>query len=126
MNGRKGFTLIEVIIALVLLTVVVLGMATGTGRFMHTVAEADRRGAALQLAADRLDLVLLDPDYGGLDSLYVATETGFATLPGMIRTTEIVLVGGSAQSMDHKKITVTVSGPGLVTAITRSATVAAP
>jgi prepilin-type N-terminal cleavage/methylation domain-containing protein len=126
MNGRTGFTLIEVIIALVILTVVVLGMAMGTGRFMHTVAEADRRGAALQLAADRLDLILLDLDYSGLDTLYVASESGFVTLPGMVRTTEIVQVGGPQHSRDHKKITVTVNGPGLVTPVTRSATVAAP
>jgi len=125
-NGRRGFTLIEIMIALVILALVVLGMATSTGRFMRVVAESDLQVAAIQLADDRIQTVLMDPNFAGLDTAYAGTESNFATLPGFSRSTVITLVGGSGQSTHHKRIVVTVTGPGLPQPVKRSATVAAP
>jgi prepilin-type N-terminal cleavage/methylation domain-containing protein len=124
--GRHGFTLIEIMIALVILTLVVLGMATSTGRFMRVVAESDLQVAAIQLADDRIQTVLMDPNFAGLDTAYAGTESSFPTLPGFARSTVITLVGGSGQPTYHKRIVVTVTGPGLPQAVKRSATVAAP
>lgn len=126
MAGRKGFTLIEVVMALSLLAVVILGMAASTTQFVRVVADSDRQAAAIQLADDRLQMVLMDPDYHGLDTLYAGTETGFPTLAGFSRVTSIVREGGAADSVDHKRILVTVTGPGLVSPVARTATVAAP
>jgi Tfp pilus assembly protein PilV len=118
--------MIEIMIALVILMIVVLGMATSTGRFIRQVADSDLQVAAIQLADDRVQTVLMDPDYNGLDTLYAGTETGFATLNGFSRETVIQLVGGLGQSTNHKRIVVTVTGPGLANPVKRSATVAAP
>jgi prepilin-type N-terminal cleavage/methylation domain-containing protein len=121
MRGKSGFTLVEVMIALVILMVVVVGFMSASGKLMHTVAVNDRR-----LAYDRIEMVRLDPRYTKLESLYVATETSFPTLPGYTRITQMTLVGGPTAPTDHKKVTVTVTGPGLLAPVKRTTTVAAP
>ncbi len=126
MTDRRGFTLIEVMIALVILVLVVLGMATSTGRFMRVVAESDMQVAAIQLADDRIQTVLMDPNYGGIDTTYAGSESSFPTLTGFVRTTVVMQVGGVGQTTNHKRIVVTVTGPGLSNPVKRSATVAAP
>jgi prepilin-type N-terminal cleavage/methylation domain-containing protein len=126
MKSHRGFTLIEIMIALVILALVVLGMATSTGRFIRVVAESDIQVAAIQLADDRIQTVLMDPNYQGLDTAYAGSESGFPSLDGFVRATAITHVGGVGQATNHKRIVVTVTGPGLSSPVKRSATVAAP
>jgi prepilin-type N-terminal cleavage/methylation domain-containing protein len=126
MKKRNGFTLIEVMIALVLLTVAVLGIASATGRFLHVVTDGRVRSAALQLAEDRIQTVMMDPDYGGLDTLYAGVEADFPGLDGYSRQTVVDHIGGSGQTTNHKRIVVSVLAPGLEDPVVRSATVAAP
>lgn len=126
MRSKQGFTLVEVMIALVILMVVVVGFMSTSSRLMHTVAVNDRQESAIRLAYDRIEMVRLDPRYTKLESLYVATETSFPTLPGFSRVTAMALVGGPGQPTDYKKVTVTVSGPGLLAPVKRTTTVAAP
>lgn len=127
MRAKNGFTLVEVMIALVILMVVIVGFMSTSSRLMHTVATNDRQESAIRLAYDRIEMIRLDPRYTKLESLYVATETSFPTLPGFSRVTAMSLVGGPGQAIgDHKKVTVTVTGPGLLTAVKRTTTVAAP
>jgi prepilin-type N-terminal cleavage/methylation domain-containing protein len=124
---RDGFTLVEVMMALVILLVVVLGMAEVTGRMLHTITTSDRRVAAEQLAEDRLEAVRLDQDYTNLSSSFAGTESSFPTLPGFTRTTVVDHVGGAGlEGPDYTKVTVTVAGPGLLAPLSRTVTVAAP
>jgi prepilin-type N-terminal cleavage/methylation domain-containing protein len=125
-DSRGGFTLVEVILALTILLVVLMLLATSTGRTVHTVATSAAQEAAIELAMDRVEQIRADPQYGTLESVYTATETGFPTLPGFTRVTQVVHVGGVGQPNDYKKITVTVNGPGVTPPISRSTTVAAP
>jgi prepilin-type N-terminal cleavage/methylation domain-containing protein len=126
MHRQRGFTLIEIMIALVLLTIVILGLATATATVIHVVTLSDRNTAAIQLADGRVEEIQMDPNYNGLDSLYAGTESSFPDLPGYTRETRFVRVGGLGQSQDYKKITVTVTGPGLSDPVSRTITVAAP
>ncbi|KPJ90517.1 MAG: hypothetical protein AMS18_10665 [Gemmatimonas sp. SG8_17] len=126
MKKESGFTLVEVLMALVIISTVLLALGGTTGSFLHIVAAGDRNASALQLADSRIDQIQMDPNYGGLDTTYAGTESGFASLPGFTRTTTIVRIGGLGQATDHKKITVTVQGPGLPHPVSRSITVAAP
>lgn len=126
MRSKQGFTLVEVMIALVILMVVVVGFMSTSSRLMHTVAINDRQEAAIRLAYDRIEMVRLEPRYTKLESLFVATETSFPTLPGFTRVTAMSLVGGPGQPTDHKKVTVTITGPGLLAPVKRTTTVAAP
>lgn len=126
MSSRRGFTLIEVILALTILLVVLMLLATSTGRTVHTAATASAQASAQELAMDRIESIRADPRYDALDTLYTGTETSFPTLPGYTRTTRIVHVGGLGQANDYKAITVSVTGPGLTAPVARSTTVAAP
>lgn len=124
MRARRGFSLVEVVVALSILVGVVLALLTLTGRSMHIATIADREQAALQLVTDRTDLILADPRYAALDSLYAGTETSFPTLTGLTRTTTITTVDDSDNN--YKKITVRVSGEGLSNPVARTVTRAAP
>lgn len=124
MNNRSGFTLIEVILALTILLVVMMMLASTTGKTVHTAATGSNQEAAIQLAMDRVEQVRSDPNYAGLDTAYAKTETTFPTLSGFTRVTSIVRTTSS--NNDYKKVTVTVTGPGLTSAIVRTVTVAAP
>ncbi|HVZ47932.1 MAG TPA: prepilin-type N-terminal cleavage/methylation domain-containing protein [Gemmatimonadaceae bacterium] len=124
MKTRKGFTLTEVVIALSILLGVIVSLTTLTAKTVHVAATSDREQAAIQLVTDRTDQVRADPDYGGLDTTYAKTETSFATLPGFQRVTTVTRV--TTSSNDYKKVTVTVTGPGLTSAISRTVVVAAP
>ncbi len=122
--SRHGFTITEVVIALTILLGVIVSLTTLTARTVHVAATSDREQAAIQLATDRTDQVRADPNYGGLDSTYATTETSFPTLPGFKRVTTITRVTSGGN--DYKKVTVTVTGPGLLTPISRTIVVAAP
>lgn len=124
MARRPGFTIVEIVVALTILMVVMLALITLTGRTMHIAVIADREQAALQLVTDRTDEILTDPRYDALDSLYAGTDSAFATLAGLQRTTTVLHVVDSIQ--DYKRITVTVSGTGLNAPISRTIAVAAP
>lgn len=123
---RRGFTLIEVMMALVILLGVILGVAQTTARMVHTVVTGDQQLTAVQLAETRLEQIRLDPDYTDLETNYETTESSFPTLTGFSRQTAITHVGGTGKAEDYKKITVTVTGPGVGTPVSRSVTVGAP
>ena len=123
----RGFTLIEVMISLVILLVILTGFAVSSSRLLHTVTTSDVQESAIQLAQSRLEQVRLEPSYAALDSLFGnKTETNFPTLLGITRVTTVTRFGGMGQPTDYKRITVTVSGRGLLVPVVRSTTVAAP
>jgi prepilin-type N-terminal cleavage/methylation domain-containing protein len=126
MNNQRGFTLVEVILALTILLVVMMMLANTTGKTVHTAATSANQQAAIELAMDRVEQVRADPNYDGLEAAYAKTETVFPTLAGFRRVTSIIRTGGTGQPNDYKRVTVTVTGPGIAPAITRTVTVAAP
>jgi type II secretion system protein I len=124
MTRKRGFTLVEVLIALAIMSVVLLALGSMTASYLHVVTVGDRNAAALQLVDSRVDQIQMDPQYATLEATYVGVESGFATLAGFTRTTTITHI--TAGTLDYKKITVTVAGPTLAQPVSRSVTVAAP
>ncbi len=122
---RAGFTLVEVAIALSLLGIVTLALMAASGRMLHTVTDDRLRTTAAAAADARIGLVRQWPTYATLDSAYAGTEAN-TPLPGWSRTTTVVRTGGANQANDFKRVTVSVTGPGLPAPVTRSVTVAAP
>lgn len=124
--SRKGFTLVEVVIALVILSVAVLGLAASASSLATTAAAAEVRAMALYSVSDRLATIELDPRYADLDSVYSATETNVLAVPGYTRTTVVDRVSETSPTVQYTIVTVTVSGPQLPGPVTGRLVVAAP
>lgn len=126
--NRSGFTLVEVVIALVILAAGVLAISSSTARMSRAALSAERNAAALQAVQDRLTRVLVHPGYEELDSLFDGVEDGVGAM-GFTRTTEVKRRNVDLENgevVDFTEITVTVDGPHLDDSVIRSTVVGAP
>lgn len=128
MANRQGFTIVEVLVALVVLAVVLVGLQTATGQLLHAVAESDRQLLARQLVDDRIKQIQLDPAYTLLASRYGGEEKSLPDAPGLTRVTDFLKVRDSTSAgiVDFWRITVRVDGTGLAAPVARTITVGAP
>lgn len=125
---RRGFTLVEIVVALLLLSVAILGVGASTGTLVRYSAGAEVESLAQQAAEDRLAKTLLEPGYASLDD-YVLAESEIPGLAGFSRETRVEhvrIAGAGGRMVDYRRITVIVSGPLLSHPVRRVATVAAP
>lgn len=126
-RGRDGFTMVEVIVALVILGVAVLGLSASASSLATRAAEAELRARALYTVQDRLAEVQLDSRYAMLDSLYEETETDALGMSGFTLTTSVDhVVQTNPTPLDYKIVSVVIDGPVLGGAISRQIVVAAP
>ena len=123
---RHGFTLIELMLAIVMLTIVLTGVARYTGQFLHAVATSTTRTAAAQVAAERIELVKADPSYANLTTTWDETETGFPGYPDMTRVTLVARITGTAPARDYTVISVRVTEPTLPAPVNVTTTVGRP
>lgn len=129
MRSEGGFTLIELIVALVLLISVILGLSLSAGSLGVVSANAELDAAAMQAVEDRLTLIGIDTRYPTLDSLYAATEGSMPGLPGSTRTTQMTRVqstDSAGKVLDYYQVTVKVSGGLLNRDFVRSAVIGSP
>lgn len=127
MQTRTGSSLVEVVIALLLLMVAVVGMQRAATKMFRHTSTAQLQLSAVQLAENRIDLIKLEPIYGNLPS-YVATETSIPGFPNFRRTTAVVQQRDSTSKgvKDYRVITVQVLAPGLSQPVMRIHSVGAP
>lgn len=124
-DRRAGFTLVEVLIAMVILGIVLLGaQAALTDRLARDVGQQDKRTVAIQLAMNRLQAVQLDPVYNALSTTYGGTESEPDNLPGFRRVTTVRRM--LQDSADFTMVTVRVEHPGLPEPVSRTLTIGAP
>ncbi len=128
MRARAGFTLIEVLVALVILAVVLLGGQAVAARMIFNVTSAERQMAAVQLADDRIDFIRLDPQYDSLEARYEKTETSLPGYTNATRKTQLQRIQTTTTNgvTDYWKITVHVTLPGLKDTVKRSASIGSP
>lgn len=126
--GPAGFTIVEVLMALLLLSFMVMGFQAATGEIIHYAAQSDREAVAVQLVEDRLDLIRMDPEYTHIEDRYETGENELTDYPGLNRTTNIVRTYQEQATgvLDYLKITVTVSGAGLRGPVARTIVIGAP
>jgi type II secretion system protein I len=126
MRARQaGFTLLEVLIALVMLAIVTLALMTMNSRMLRGVTDDRTRTLAAASADARIAEVRSWPTYSTLDAEFGGTESN-TPLSGLTRTTTIVRTGGTGQTNDYKRVTVRITGSGLKAAVDRTITIAAP
>jgi len=131
---RRGFSLAEIMVALVILSVIVLGLATTTLTFMHDTTLDTDRVRASTVADTRIAELKGWPDYADLIT-FAEVKSNYPD-PGWTRTTVVtrdtsVATGCGAPTFppcpnnDITRVTVTVSAPTLTSPVTRSISIAA-
>jgi prepilin-type N-terminal cleavage/methylation domain-containing protein len=126
-GAERGMTLIEIMIALTILSVVVLGMGQFAFNFSRSERQSEARSIAVFLADQRLSEVRSSPNYSSIDSIYGVAELTISGFTGYARTTAIVHTGGPRPlTNDYKTITVTVTAPTLASPVKKTIVVAAP
>jgi prepilin-type N-terminal cleavage/methylation domain-containing protein len=123
-RSRGGFTLIEVLFAVTILSAITLMMAAPASKFLSTTAKSQRRIAASVVADAQIALVRMYPNYDSLRIKFDSTRNNIP-FPNYTRVTQVVRTGAGTNG-DITRVVVTVNGPGLATPIKRTATIAAP
>ena len=119
-------TLIEVMIAITILSVAALGLAGFMVRLSHAVAVTDVRNTANELASQRLEDIRNAPRYGAIDSLYPGTVNLAGTYAGYSRQTVVSHTGGNPTDLyDYRTITVIVRNGRIMKPVRRTTIVAA-
>lgn len=130
-KAEAGFTLIEVAIAVTILSIALLIIPYAGIRFTRAVATNRIRNEANALADAWIARCRAEPNYAALDSTGTGKCRG--TLSGLgtynfTRTTTVTgdaTLSGVADSLnDYKRITVVVTASGLTPSVSRTITVA--
>ena len=122
---KKGMTLVEVIVAMMLLVGVVLVLGGFSAKFAQASNQAHLIVLANELAATRLDAVRQQPNYAAVDTL-ARTDTVNADFSWYAVKTQLVRIGGApTDSVDYKLVTVTVTHPAMRKTVSKTTAVAA-
>ena len=125
-RGRGGFTLLEVLVAMVILGFVILGAhAVMTDRMVRGLGQQETRLRANQLALDRIHAIQADPVYATLPARYAGTEPSLPDAPGFERATRFATTQLSVGNT-YVTVTVTVTHARLPGPVSRTVVIAAP
>jgi prepilin-type N-terminal cleavage/methylation domain-containing protein len=129
MRRRNGFTLIEMLIAVVVVVIVATSFAKFAAQYSRSMGDSSLRLVATGVATGRLELVRADPRYTRIIALYGSgtaggDTTGFLDYPRMRRIT--TMVRDQSGNRDFTTITVKVWDPALMDTVAVTAVVAAP
>lgn len=123
---RKGFTLIELMVALIILGGVLLSTAEYFRRFSRTNGDTSLSNTAFDLATQRLEDIKVDRNYLTLGSTWIATENNLSCLPSgagcFTRTTQGIRTNNA--TYDHWSFTVSVTHPRMSRPVTKTTAIA--
>jgi prepilin-type N-terminal cleavage/methylation domain-containing protein len=128
--NRKGFTLVETLVALIILTVVALSLGRFVGNFLHVVGTSTARTVATAVATEQIELIRARNTAAAYPTLVSTfnnqTQTGFPGFAQMTRTTRVVRTTANSPRADFTTITVTVTEPSMGPPVNLTVVVAAP
>jgi len=126
--ARRGMTLIEVMIAIVILSGAMLGLAKFGGKFEHTTATAADMSLASDLSVARIEQIKAFRIYTSLVATYNNTTETFVGDPvysGFSRATRVTRCASCPTATnDYITVTVTVSGRSLAAPIAKTTIIA--
>ena len=115
--NRRGISLIEMMIAMVMLVIIVTTFGKYMGQFQSGTTKATALTVAASVAKERLELVRADPRYFTLTTLYGAGSgadtTGFPGYATMRRLTTTTRDQTGTPARDRTTVTVQVTWPGM-------------
>jgi prepilin-type N-terminal cleavage/methylation domain-containing protein len=124
---KRGFSLVEIMVALTILMIIILGLANTTISFLHETTIDTVRVRAQSFADMRIAEVRGYPDYAGLVATFNSTDTpepGFTRVTKVVRdvsaTTPCSNPAPGCPKNDVTRITVTVNSAGLSVPIART------
>jgi prepilin-type N-terminal cleavage/methylation domain-containing protein len=118
-SGRPGMTLIEVMVALVILSGSLIAMGNFMGKFSYAQRRAGIHADAVDLASDVMDSVQHDSTYAAIPTDFQRTSTISRDGASFTRATSVKHIGGGVtQSVDYYIITTTVVNSQLMPADT--------
>ena len=129
-NARGGFSLVEIMVALTILAIIILGLANTTVTFLHETTIDTVRVRAQSFADMRIAEIHGYPIYDSLTAKFNgadAPETGFN------RTTKVVHDNTAITTCDNPsgcpknditRVTVTVTNAGLSSPVSRTIAIA--
>ncbi len=110
--NRKGFTLIEVLIAMVLLTLAVVSLGQFMGKYQKATAGATMLSTMTSIAKERLELVRGDPRYSTMTTRYgtgsSSDTTGFPGYTMIRRRTYVSRDQTGTPARDRTTVTIRV------------------
>lgn len=118
---HRGMTILEVVVALSILAVSLIGMSEYGRRYTRSNANSSVINQAIDLATARVERVKAERNYVSMDTLGI-TETVISGYPKFKRVTTIVQT--STTALDYKTVTVTVTHSALTTAVKKTTAVA--
>lgn len=115
--NKRGISLIEIMIAMVMLVIIVTTFGKYMGQFQSGTTKATALTVAASVAKERLELVRADPRYFTLTTLYGsgagADTTGFPGYATMRRITTTNRDQTGTPVRDRTTVTVQVTWPGM-------------
>lgn len=107
--ARPGMTLIEVMVALVILSGSLIAMGNFMGKFAHAQRRAGMHADAVDLASDVMDSVQHDSSYAAIPGDFQKTATIARDGASFTRSTVVKQIGGAVTSnVNYLIITTTV------------------
>jgi type II secretory pathway pseudopilin PulG len=125
---RKGMSLVEIVVAMMILVGVVLALGGFSLKFSQASNQAHLVINANEIAATQLDAIRMQQqNYASIDSTLVGTSTVKNDFTTFTVRTDIKRMGGNAakDTVDYKFITVTVTHPSMTKKVIKSTAVAA-
>jgi prepilin-type N-terminal cleavage/methylation domain-containing protein len=128
--AREGFSLIEVMVALAILTIVVTGLAGTTVTFRHQMTLGAVQAQATAVATSQISMIRATPDYttlstfAGVQSNYPQPGWSVTTVVNRDTSTVVTCAIPPCPNNDLTKIAVTVTAPGMAVPVVESYSIA--
>ncbi|MDQ2929909.1 MAG: prepilin-type N-terminal cleavage/methylation domain-containing protein [Gemmatimonadota bacterium] len=129
-NHKEGFSLVEIMVALTILAIIILGLANTTVTFLHETTIDTVRVRAQSFADMRIAEVHGYPIYDSLTAKFAGSDTPDA---GFSRTTTVVHDKSAITTCDNPsgcpknditRVTVAVTNAGLSSPVSRTIAIA--
>jgi len=125
-RARSGITLVEVVVAISLLSGVLLALAGFAYRLAVSTSNSRVAAISSQLVADRLETVKGAMRYAAIDSMFKGTESPVTGFTGFDRQTWVTHIGGgTTDSVDYRIVTVEVRNARLAAPMRKTTIIAA-